>query len=73
MERCAGASLVFAMIHANFKTGENWQVLPGLFVLALILGWLYERSGSLWPGIVVHIGFNALNVIMALSMSPEAT
>lgn len=62
------ASLVFAMIHVNVSTFENWQALPGLFVLGLVLGWLYERSGSLWPGIVLHMGFNTLNIAMALSM-----
>jgi membrane protease YdiL (CAAX protease family) len=63
------ASFVFTMIHAG---SVNWQALPGLFVLALVLGWLYERSGSLWPGIFVHIGFNALNIAAALSISSAA-
>lgn len=62
------AAFVFAMIHANTATWENWQALPGLFVLGLVLGWLYERSGSLWPGIVLHMGFNTLNIVMALSL-----
>lgn len=62
------AAFVFAMIHANTATWENWQALPGLFVLGLVLGWLYERSGSLWPGIILHMGFNTLNIVMALSM-----
>lgn len=62
-------SLMFAMMHADFQTMANWQALPGLFVLGMTLGWLYERSGSLWPGIVVHMGFNALNVAMALVMT----
>lgn len=62
------AAFVFAIIHANTATWENWQALPGLFVLGLVLGWLYERSGSLWPGIIVHMGFNTLNIVMALSM-----
>ncbi len=66
------ASLVFAMIHADLNTGENWQALPGLFVLGLILGWLYERTGSLWPSIIVHIGFNALNVIVAMNTTLPA-
>lgn len=63
------AALVFVSIHVG---GVSWQTLPGLFVLGLVLGWLYERSGSLWPSIVVHIGFNALNVAVALSISLPA-
>ncbi len=62
------ASFVFALIHANTATWENWQALPGLFVLGLVLGWLYERSGSLWPGIILHMGFNTLNIAMALGL-----
>ncbi|MEZ6192601.1 MAG: type II CAAX endopeptidase family protein [Phycisphaerales bacterium] len=66
------AAFIFAIIHANTATWENWQALPGLFVLGLVLGWLYERSGSLWPGIIVHMGFNTLNIVMALSMVKRA-
>lgn len=62
------AAFVFAIIHANTATWENWQALPGLFVLGLVLGWLYERSGSLWPSVLVHMSFNVLNIVMALSM-----
>lgn len=39
-----------------------WQGLPGLFVLSLGLGYLYERTGSLWPPIVAHALFNAMMV-----------
>ncbi len=63
------ASFVFALIHADTTSFENWQALPGLFVLGVVLGWLYERSGSLLPGIVVHMGFNTINVVMALTVS----
>ncbi len=48
----------FALIHL----GVPWQALPVLFVLGLILGWLYERTGSLLPSVLVHVGFNAFNV-----------
>ena len=51
------ASLLFTVMH----TSVAWQAQPILFVLALFLGWLYERTGSLWPPIVLHIGFNSLN------------
>ncbi|GAB4108017.1 MAG: hypothetical protein Kow00105_13450 [Phycisphaeraceae bacterium] len=64
------ASFIFAIIHADTATFENWQALPGLFVLGVVLGWLYERSGSLLPGIVVHMGFNTINVVMALTVAP---
>jgi CAAX protease family protein len=63
------AALVFMAIHVG---GVSWQTLPGLFVLGFVLGWLYERSGSLWPSIVAHIGFNALNIAIALgTVAPD--
>jgi membrane protease YdiL (CAAX protease family) len=59
------ASLPFAVIHLSAVTA--WM-LPSLFVFGLVLGWLYERTGSLWPPILVHAGFNAANVALAMSM-----
>ena len=53
------ASTLFAALHYG---AADWVTLPGLLVLALILGWLYERTGSLWPGIIAHAGFNLFNV-----------
>ena len=44
----------------------------GLLVLGLVLGWMYERTGSLWPGIVLHTGFNALNIVLALAATIPA-
>ncbi len=67
------ASLLFTFMHVNFETWENWQALPGLLVLGISLGWLYERSGSLLPSILVHMGFNALNIIMALAYNKAQT
>ena len=52
------ASAMFALVHAMVP----WHALPGLFVLGVVLGWLYERTGSLWPPIGVHAGFNAVSV-----------
>lgn len=60
------ASILFMFMHADTSTWENWQALPGLCVLGLVLGWLYERTGSLWPSIIFHMGFNAMNIVMAL-------
>ncbi|MAE63919.1 MAG: hypothetical protein CMJ18_06565 [Phycisphaeraceae bacterium] len=54
------ASVVFTLVHATLP----WQVLPQLFVLSLLLGWLYERTGSLWPSILVHVLFNAFSFVM---------
>ncbi len=51
-------SFVFALIHVNLPT-----FIP-LFVLAMALTWLYERTGRLIANIAVHSLFNAANVIL---------
>ncbi|MEX2673707.1 MAG: type II CAAX endopeptidase family protein [Phycisphaeraceae bacterium] len=45
-----------------------WQGLPGLIVLSLGLGYLYERTGSLWPPILVHLLFNASQITIVLTL-----
>ena len=40
-------------------------VVIGLFVLALGLGWAYEKTGRLLTPIVMHALFNAGNLILA--------
>lgn len=57
------AASPFALVHGS---SVPWQALPGLFVLGVVLGWLYERTGSLLSCVVAHAGFNALNVAAAL-------
>lgn len=52
----------FALVHV----GQPWQALPPLFVLGIVLGWVYERTGSLAPCVIVHAGFNAVNAAWAI-------
>lgn len=44
----AVASLLFALIHMNPIQ------MPHAFIIGMLLGWLYKRSGSVIPGILVH-------------------
>ena len=60
----AAAAAIFAAAHIPVAA---WQVLPGLLALGLILGWLYEHTGSLWPGIFAHAGFNFANAALFLT------
>jgi len=53
-----GVSLLFAFIHLNAPT-----FVP-LFVLALALTWLYEKTNCLLASITVHSLFNATNLII---------
>jgi membrane protease YdiL (CAAX protease family) len=55
-----GVSLLFALIHFNGPT-----FLP-LFVFALGLTWLYQKTEGLLAPIAAHCAFNAVNVILLL-------
>ncbi len=56
----ATTSLLFAMTHAN---PEHW---PALFVLAMGLGYSYEKSGSLFRPILMHAMFNGITIASAV-------
>jgi membrane protease YdiL (CAAX protease family) len=60
------SSLLFAAIHGNLSA------LPGLFILAVTLCLLYERTGSLWANITLHAAFNTLTIV-ALILWPGAS
>ncbi|MBN1457088.1 MAG: CPBP family intramembrane metalloprotease [Sedimentisphaerales bacterium] len=49
----------FAMLHP-------WTHWPALFILSCCMGYAYEKSGSLFRSIFIHMLFNGLNVTAAL-------
>lgn len=54
-------SCIFTAVHAN---AGHW---PALFVLAMCLGYAYEKSGSLLRPIFIHAFFNTISIIGALN------
>ena len=48
------SAAIFSIFHWDIG------VLVPVFVTGLLLGWLYHRTGSLWPGVLVHGAQNAL-------------
>ena len=54
------SSALFATVHAN---AGHW---PALFVLAVCLGYSYEKSGSLFRPIFIHSLFNAITITATL-------
>lgn len=53
-----GSTLFFTALHFTID-----QFIP-IFFLGLFLAWLYERTGSLFPGIFLHITNNSFAVIV---------
>ncbi len=53
------SSLLFASIHA-------WWTMPAIFLLSLVMGWSYERTGRLWVPIGVHVVFNSISTLIYL-------
>lgn len=50
-------SFIFAAFHFPLLQ------FPVFFVLGLEFGWLYQRSGSVWPGILAHAANNLLAIV----------
>lgn len=53
------SSALFALFHLNV-----WQALAA-FVAGLYLGWVFLKTRSLWPSVVVHGVFNGLPVVLS--------
>ncbi|TVR44445.1 MAG: CPBP family intramembrane metalloprotease [Planctomycetota bacterium] len=55
------SSIIFGLMHMS-----PWRFAPQA-VLGVVLAVLVLRSGSLWTAVIVHIGHNALILVLALS------
>ncbi len=66
------SSIVFVLAHVLFVGGDGFRDAVSLaFVagiarvpVALALGWLYVRTGSLWGPIGLHAAYNAILIIL---------
>lgn len=62
-------SLFFTLFHyARVQGLGNIVILTSLFILAWGLSYIYEKQGSLYAPISLHITFNTLNVIQLIIM-----
>jgi CAAX protease family protein len=59
------AGVIFGVFH--FTGISSLGVLPQLAVLGLLLCWLYEKTGSIWPPIIVHMLNNTLAFIVIVT------
>ena len=57
-------SALFSFFHYSSEQGlGNIPIIGSLFILALFLGYLYERQGSLIAPMALHASFNAISVM----------
>jgi membrane protease YdiL (CAAX protease family)/uncharacterized RDD family membrane protein YckC len=59
------AGAVFGLLH--YTGPDSVGVVPQLAVLGVILAWLYERTGSLWPPIILHVFNNSIALVVLTS------
>ena len=58
------SALLFAVAHGNMAQ------MPHAFLLGLLLGWMYERTRSILPGLVVHLVNNSVAFLL-LRLTPD--
>ncbi|MBI2763944.1 MAG: CPBP family intramembrane metalloprotease [Chloroflexi bacterium] len=67
------SAALFALVHAMDQTGDTFSAALGVAVVAagarlpvaLALGLVFERRGSLWAAIGLHATFNAVLLVVA--------
>ena len=76
LERRWGRPRLALVLSAFIFAGFHLEAVqfPVLLLLGLLFGWLYQRSGSLWPSIVAHATNNlvAVLVLNKVILSDEA-
>jgi membrane protease YdiL (CAAX protease family) len=66
------ASILFALAHVLTVSGDNLGQVGGLIVVgfatrlpvAIALGWLFLRRGSIWAPIGLHMAFNGILLVI---------
>ena len=57
------AIVITSVLFASLHQPTHW---PALFVLSVLLGYSYEKSGSLFRPLFIHIFFNGFSILMTL-------
>jgi membrane protease YdiL (CAAX protease family) len=56
------SGLIFGLVHVEPS------VAAAAFVLGILLAWVYERSNSLWSGVIIHAINNSVKIILLYSV-----
>lgn len=66
------SSICFSVFHFSLSQGiGNISLLLSLFIFALFLGFVYERQGSLFASISLHMTLNIVSVVRILLSAEE--
>jgi hypothetical protein len=63
-------TVLFAALH-GVQTGGYLPALVAIGVTGFVLAWLREASGSLWPSVLFHMGFNFTALLPVLLLGPR--
>jgi len=61
------SSVLFTLLHlepTRMNVPQMAGLSVGIFLLAMLLAWLYQHTGSLYPGILAHAVNNATGLIL---------
>ena len=61
------SAILFALIHFNPAQ------IPHAFLMGLLMGWLYMRTGSIMPGVVFHWANNTVAYLMTVAYPGDET
>jgi len=59
------AALVSAAVFGSLHLPTGASTVPPLILFGFLLAWVYERSGSIWPAVILH----AINNSLALALT----
>lgn len=62
------SSFVFAVLHSTYSSTYQIEVVAAL-IFGLIAGYVYKRTGSLYPSIAAHMLVNAFTLVSILSIA----
>lgn len=59
------AALISGAVFGSLHLTTGASAVPPLILFGFLLAWVYERSGSIWPAVILH----AINNSLALALS----
>lgn len=58
------SAMLFGLFHVLVRDALMLERFPPTALLGLVLGWLAIRTGSLWPGVVLHVVHNTTILLL---------